>query len=156
MLQKRKNKIKSTHLPTYLFLIYLPIYLCISPSTHTYIHTYREEAGKREKEEGHVLFNDALNTFYLRLYGVKLRVKTTKIAREETHCHHMGYSFRLAARVLLYAPSHREDNTYHGLCYTRCIMNGHYHGATSCSAITGMPASRGALAGMINSSMGPP
>ena len=30
----------------------------------------------------------------------------------------MGYSFRLAARVLLYASSHRHDNTYHGLCYT--------------------------------------
>ena len=26
--------------------------------------------------------------------------------------------FRLAARVLLYASSHRQDNTYHGLCYT--------------------------------------
>ena len=30
----------------------------------------------------------------------------------------MGYSFRLAARVLLYASSHRQNNTYHGLCYT--------------------------------------
>ena len=29
----------------------------------------------------------------------------------------MGY-FRLTARVLLYAPSHRQDSTYHGLCYT--------------------------------------
>ena len=38
--------------------------------------------------------------------------------REETRCRHMGYSFRLTARVLLYAPSHRQDNTYHGLCYT--------------------------------------
>ena len=46
----------------------------------------------------------------------------------------MGYSFRLAARVILYASSHRQDNTYHGLCYT----------------------SRGALAGTRNSSMGPP
>ena len=27
----------------------------------------------------------------------------------------MGYSFRLAARVLLYASSHRKDDTYHGL-----------------------------------------
>ena len=36
--------------------------------------------------------------------------------------------------ILLYAPSHRQDNTYHGLCYT----------------------SRGALAGARNSSMGPP
>ena len=31
---------------------------------------------------------------------------------------HIGYSYRLAARVLLYAPSDRQDNTYHGLCYT--------------------------------------
>ena len=31
--------------------------------------------------------------------------KTIQIASEETRCHHMGYSFRLAARVLLYAPS---------------------------------------------------
>ena len=54
--------------------------------------------------------------------------------REETRCRHMGYSFRLTARVLLYAPSHKQDNTYHGLCYT----------------------SRGALAGKRNSSMGPP
>ena len=30
----------------------------------------------------------------------------------------MGYSFRLAARILLYASSHRQDNTYHSLCYT--------------------------------------
>ena len=38
--------------------------------------------------------------------------------REESRCRHMGYSFRLAAMVLLYAPSHRQDSTYHGLCYT--------------------------------------
>ena len=43
----------------------------------------------------------------------------------------MGYSFQLAARVLLYASSHRQDSTYHDLCYT----------------------SRGALAGLRNSSM---
>ena len=54
--------------------------------------------------------------------------------REQTRCRHIGYSFRLTARVLLYAPSHRQDSTYHGLCYT----------------------SRGALAGTRNSSMGPP
>ena len=49
--------------------------------------------------------------------------------RKETRCRHMGYSFQLTARVLLYASSHRQDNTYHGLCYT----------------------SRGALAGRRNS-----
>ena len=56
------------------------------------------------------------------------------IVRKETCCRHIGYSYQLTARVLLYAPSHRQDNTYHGLCYT----------------------SRGALAGTRNSSMGPP
>ena len=61
-------------------------------------------------------------------------LRTILIVREETRCHHIGYSFRLAARVLLYAPSHRQDSTYHDLCYT----------------------SRGALAEMRNSSMGPP
>ena len=56
-------------------------------------------------------------------------LRTILIVRKET-C----YSYRLTARVLLYAPSHRQDNTYHGLCYTI----------------------RGSLAGMRNSSMGPP
>ena len=46
----------------------------------------------------------------------------------------MVYSFWLAAKVLLYASSHRQDNTYHDLCYTSC----------------------GALAGTRNSSMGRP
>ena len=29
-----------------------------------------------------------------------------------------GYSFRLAARVLSYASSHKQDSTYHSFCYT--------------------------------------
>ena len=61
-------------------------------------------------------------------------LRTILIMRKKTRCRHIGYSYRLTARVLLYAPSHRQDNTYHGLCYT----------------------SRGALAGTRNSSMGPP
>ena len=76
------------------------------------------------------LFNDALNTFYLRLHGVR----TILIVRKETSCRHIGYSFLLTTRVLWYAPSDRQDSTYHSLCYT----------------------SRGALAGTRNSSMGPP
>ena len=82
------------------------------------------------RQEGNVLFNDALNIFYF----TDIWRQTTQIVREETCCCHMGYSFWLTARVLLYAPSHREDTTYHSLCYT----------------------SRGALAGARNSSMGPP
>ena len=61
-------------------------------------------------------------------------LRTILIVRKETCCHHMGYSFRLAARFILYASSHRQDSAYHGLCYISC----------------------GALAGMRNSSMSPP
>ena len=34
-------------------------------------------------------------------------LRTILIVREGTSCRHVGYSFRLTARVLLYAPSHR-------------------------------------------------
>ena len=61
-------------------------------------------------------------------------LRTILIVRKETRCRHIGYSFRLTARVLLYAPSHRQDSTYHSLCYTSC----------------------GALAGTRNSSVGSP
>ena len=55
---------------------------------------------------------------------------TIQIAREETRrCRHMGYSFRLAAKVLSYAPSISQDNTYHGLCYT---SRGALAGTTNC------------------------
>ena len=81
------------------------------------------------KKEGNVLFNDTQHIWFTVIWQ-----RTIQIAREETRCHHMGYSFQLTAMVLLYAPSHRQDSTYHSLCYT----------------------SRGTLAGTRNSSMGPP
>ena len=85
-------------------------------------------------KEGNVLFNDALNTFYLRLYGVRHMVKDHSEIVWGYPLPPHGLLFRLIAMVLLYAPSHRQDCTYHGLCYT----------------------SRGALAETRNSSMGPP
>ena len=86
------------------------------------------------RKEGNVLFNDALNTFYLRLYGVRHMIKDNSDSEKGNPLPPHSYSLRLTARVLLYAPSHRQDSTYHSLCYT----------------------SRGALAGTRNSSMGPP
>ena len=61
------------------------------------------------------LFNDALNTLYLRLYGIGHMVKNHS-AREENLSRHMGYSFRLAEWIILYAPYHRYNSTYHDLC----------------------------------------
>ena len=91
------------------------------------------QIGLTGRQEGNVLFNDALNTFYCYMVSY-IWLRTILIVRKETRCRHIGYSLRLTSRVLLYAPSHRQDSTYHGLCYT----------------------SRGALAGTRNSSMGSP
>ena len=85
----------------------------------------------RKERERNVLFNDALNTFYLRLYGVRHMVKDHSDSEKGNP---LPPHRRLAARDLLYAPFHSQDNTYHGLCY----------------------ASRGSLAGTRNNSMGPP
>ena len=46
-------------------------------------------------------------------------LRTILIVTKETRGHHIGYSFQLTAKVLFYAPSHRQDSTYHSLCYTR-------------------------------------
>ena len=64
------------------------------------------------ERKGNALFNDALNTFYLRLYGVGHNMVKDHSDSER------GYYFRLAAMVLLYVSPHRHDNTYHSLCYT--------------------------------------
>ena len=50
--------------------------------------------------EEYVLFNDALNTFYLRINGPRYGKKTTQIAKEKNRFRqYMGYAFRLAARA---------------------------------------------------------
>ena len=56
--------------------------------------------------------------FYLTTHSTRCQTwyRTIQKARKETCCRRMGYSFRLATRVLLYASSHRQDNTYNGLC----------------------------------------
>ena len=85
-------------------------------------------------QEGNVLFNDALNPFYLRLYGVRHMVIDHSDSERGNPLPPHRLFFPISSKGSLYAPSHRRDSTYHGLCYT----------------------SRGALAGTRNSSMGPP
>ena len=45
-------------------------------------------------------------------------LRTFLKVRKEIRCRHIGYYFQLTARVLLYAPSYRQDCTYLSLCYT--------------------------------------
>ena len=74
-------------------------------------------------KEGKVLFKDSLNTFYLRLCGIRHMVKDHSYSERGNLLSPHGFLI-----------SSRQDNNYHGLCYT----------------------SRGALASMRNSSMGAP
>ena len=94
-----------------------------SNAFNTWLHVREREMFYLTTHSKHFIYGYMASDIWLR---------TILIVRKETRCHHIGYSYRLTARVLLYAPSHRQDNTYHGLCYT----------------------SRGALAGTRNSSMG--
>ena len=88
---------------------------------------------KGKERKGNVLFNDALNTFYFRLYGVIHMVKDHSESERGNPLPPHRLLFPINSKVFLYASSHRQGNTYHSLCYT----------------------SRGALAGTRNSSMGP-
>ena len=89
----------------------------------------RQSDTKYQRERS-VLFNDALNTFYLRLYGVRHMVKDHSDSEK-------GYSYQLTARVLLYAPSHRQDNTYHSLC---CTSHGALAGTRNSSNKISLPS----------------
>ena len=93
------------------------------------LHFYKLTKQKEGRKE--MFYLTTHSTHFIYSYMVSdIWQRTTQIVREESRCcHYMGYSFWLAARVLLYASSHRQDNTYHSLCYT----------------------SRGALAGTRNS-----
>ena len=49
-------------------------------------------------------------------------LRTILIVRKETRCRHIGYFYRLTARVLLYAPSHRQGITKLSVIQTRGLF----------------------------------
>ena len=95
--------------------------------------TYRSTHVNRQRDREMFYLTTHSTHFIYGYMASDIWLRTILIVRKESRCRHIGYSYRLTARVLLYAPSHRQDNTYHGLRYT----------------------SRGALVGTRNSSMGP-
>ena len=76
------------------------------------------EVRSREREREMFYLTTHSTHFIYGYMASDIWLRTILIVRKETRCRHIGYSYRLTARVLLYAPSHIEDNTYHGLCYT--------------------------------------
>ena len=124
-----------THLlKLFLFLVYNENFCCSSNNHINILLIFCRLYDKFTREREMFYLTTHSTHFMYGYMASDIWLRTILIVRNETRCRHIGYSYRLAARVLLYAPSHRQDNTYHGLCYT----------------------SRGALAGTRNSSMGPP
>ena len=95
---------------------------------------YQFDLQQTEREREMFYLTSRSTHFIYGYMAADIWLRTILIVRKETRCRNIGYSFGLTSWVLLSAPSHRQDNTYHSLCYT----------------------SRGALAGTRNNSMGPP
>ena len=72
------------------------------------------------RKEGNVLFNDALNTFYLQLYGVRHMVKDHSDSEIGNPLPPHGLLFPISSKgsFIYNASSHRQDDTYHSLWYT--------------------------------------
>ena len=62
--------------------------------------------GERGRKEMFYLTTHSTHFIYSYMAS-DIWLRTILIVRKETRCCHMGYSFRLTARVLLYVPSHR-------------------------------------------------
>ena len=120
LLFKSENANKEAH------LLQLLIFLFKSENANKEAHLLQLEGGQkprksRRTEEGRkdMFYLTTHSTHFIYGYMASdIWLRTILIVRKETRCRHIGYSFRLTARVLLYAPSHRQDSTYHGLCYT--------------------------------------
>ena len=92
------------------------LFYLMTHSTH-FIYSYMERERERE------MFYLTMHSTHF-IYGYMasdIWLRTILIVRKETRCRQIGYSYRLTARVLLYAPSHRQDNTYHSLCYKSVV-----------------------------------
>ena len=125
------NCLRSADHTVVLFLLTFIVWICDAAYPTRWSSTgYWEEVGRKE-----MFYLTTHSTHFIYGYMASdIWLRTILIVRKETRSRHIGYSFRLTARVLLYAPSHRQDSTYHIVCYTR----------------------RGAMAVTRNSSMGPP
>ena len=109
------------------------VYVCIYVRKYVCVYVNKLMNDWMNEREREMFYLTTHSTHFIYCYMASdLWLRTILIVRKEICCRHIGYSYRLTARVLLYAPSHRQDNTYHSLCYT----------------------GRGALAGMRN--RGPP
>ena len=65
------------------------------------------ECNKREREREMFYLTTHSTHFIYGYMASDIWLRTILIVRKETRCLHIGYSYRLTARVILYAPSHK-------------------------------------------------
>ena len=95
--------------------------LCTPPSNMSLTPPKSFSERERERDREREMFYLTTHSTHF-IYGYMasdIWLRTILIVRKETCCRHIGYSYRVTARFLLYAPSHRQHNTYHSLCYIR-------------------------------------
>ena len=67
----------------------------------------------------HFIYGYMASDIWLRwLYGVRHMVNYHSDSERGNPLPPHGLPFSIDSKGSLYAPSHRQDNTYHGLCYT--------------------------------------
>ena len=86
----------------------LPLHGLLFPISSERSYNGRKEMFYLTTHSTHFIYGYMASDIWLRII---------LIVRKETRCRHIGYSFRLTATVLLYAPSHRQDSTCHGLFF---------------------------------------
>ena len=87
-------------------------YFQIDLTTNNHVIQAMVATGKQNDiKEGNVLFYDALNTFYLLLYGVGHMVKDHSDSERGNPLPPHRLLFTINSKGSLYAPSHRQDNT---------------------------------------------
>ena len=104
------------------FYVYVWLYVKTADykkSANGHLNEIHRKGQKTERSGTEMFYLTTHSTHFIYGYMASdIWLRTILIVRKETRYRHIGYSFRLTARVLLYAPSHRQDSTCHGLCYT--------------------------------------
>ena len=84
--------------------------LCVSGGTHS--PTSGTAVPNKEGRKEMFYLTTHYTHFIYGYMSLDIWLRTILIVRKKTRCRHIGYSFRITARVLLYAPSHRHTTAF--------------------------------------------
>ena len=106
------NNKDEVHEYTYAY-IHTYMHAYIHAYTHTHVHTYTNVSILRKEREREMFYLTTHSTHFIYGYMASdIWLRTILVVRKETRCRHIGYSYRLTARVLLYAyPTDRITHT---------------------------------------------